>query len=281
MWERVASNKIVRKGQKEVAEIFLYYFWYMKNEKIKIVIGVLAIIGIIGLVILVFQGLLKGFSFLSSLIPVYVSVSFIVLGILSIVAGKLFLRKKNVYKKIAPNNVVLETPLYADLIYIAGVLLIGLGLLTFSPGFSYLKGDKFFLGFMILLILVMMVVMVLRLMFSLNDKIEITSQSIHYDDPNTKSKLTIEQSQIVEILHLKTFSFSRYGYSESSYSFELFIKYNNLNNEQVVLELKPQEMNLNLDLLLDSLVECSYPILLRSKKSLEENEWEGHHFIED
>jgi hypothetical protein len=253
----------------------------MKNGKIKIVIGVLAIIGIIGLVILLFQGLLKGFSFLASLIPVYISGSFIVLGILSIVVGKLFLRKKNVYKKIAPKHVLLETPLYADVIYIAGILLVGLGLLTFSPGYSYLKGEKFYLGFIILIVLVMMIVMILRLIFSLNDKIEITSQFIHYDDPNTKSKLTIEQSQIVEILHLKTFGFGRYGYSESSYSFELFIKYNNLNNEQVVLELQPQEMNLNLDLLLDSLKECSYPVLLRSKKSLEENEWEGHHFIDD
>jgi hypothetical protein len=249
------------------------------NKKIKIVIGVLAIVGIIGLIVLAIYGIMKGFSFFATLVPVYISGSLIVLGILSIIAGKLFLRKKNVYKKIAPKHIVLETPLYADLIYIAGVLLIGLGLLTFSPGFTYLKDDKFFLGFMILLILVMMVVMVLRLMFSLNDKIEITSQSIHYDDPNTKSKLTIEQSQIIEILHLKVFSFSHYGYSENAYYFELFIKYTNSKDEEVTLALKPEDMNLKLELLVESIAECSYPIVMRSKKILEGIEWEGHHFI--
>jgi hypothetical protein len=249
------------------------------NKKIKIVIGVLAIVGIIGLIVLAIYGIMKGFSFFATLVPVYISGSLIVLGILSIIAGKLFLRKKNVYKKIAPKHIVLETPLYADLIYIIGIILLSLGLLTFGPVFSYLKDDRFMLGFMIFFILITMVVMVFRLMYGLHDKIEVTSDFIRYDDPNTKSTLTIEQSQIIEILHLKVFSFSRYGYSENAYNFELFIKYTNSKDEEVILELKPEDMNLKLELLVESIAECSYPIVMRSKKILEGIEWEGHHFI--
>jgi len=251
------------------------------NKKIKIVIGVLAIVGIIGLIVLAIYGIMKGFSFFATLVPVYISGSLIVLGILSIIAGKLFLRKKNVYKKIAPKHIVLETPLYADLIYIIGIILLSLGLLTFGPVFSYLKDYRFMLGFMIFFILITMVVMVFRLMYALHDKIEVTSNFIRYDDPNEKSTLTIEQSQIIEILHLKVFSYTRYGYSENAYSYKLFIKYTNPNNDQVTLELKPEDMNLKLELLVESIAECSYPIVMRSKKILEGIEWEGHHFIED
>jgi len=251
------------------------------NKKIKIVIGVLAIVGIIGLIVLAIYGIMKGFSFFATLVPVYISGSLIVLGILSIIAGKLFLRKKNVYKKIAPKHIVLETPLYADLIYIIGIILLSLGLLTFGPVFSYLKDDRFMLGFMIFFILITMVVMVFRLLYGLHDKIEVTSDFIRYDDPNTKSTLTIEQAQIIEILHLKVFSFSRYGYSENAYNFELFIKYTNSKDEEVTLALKPEDMNLKLELLVESIAECSYPLVMRSKKKLEGIEWEGHHFIDD
>ena len=154
------------------------------NKKIKIVIGVLAIVGIIGLIVLAIYGIMKGFSFFATLVPVYISGSLIVLGILSIIAGKLFLRKKNVYKKIAPKHIVLETPLYADLIYIIGIILLSLGLLTFGPVFSYLKDDRFMLGFMIFFILITMVVMVFRLLYGLHDKIEVTSNFIRYLFPS-------------------------------------------------------------------------------------------------
>jgi hypothetical protein len=251
------------------------------NKKIKIVIGVLAIVGIIGLIVLAIYGIMKGFSFFATLVPVYISGSLIVLGILSIIAGKLFLRKKNVYKKIAPKHIVLETPLYADYTYVAGVFLLCMGLITFGPVFSYLKDDSFILGFMIFFILITMVIMVFRLLYGLHDKIEVTSNFIRYDDPNEKSTLTIEQSQIIEILHLKVFSLSHYGYSENAYNFELFIKYTNSKDEEVTLALKPEDMNLKLELLVESIAECSYPIVMRSKKILEGIEWEGHHFKED
>ena len=55
---------------------------------------VLIVIAIIGLGVLLFYGLLKGFEFLSNLIPMYVSGGIAVLGIVFLVVGKLFLRKQ-------------------------------------------------------------------------------------------------------------------------------------------------------------------------------------------
>jgi hypothetical protein len=242
---------------------------------------VLIVIAIIGLGVLLFYGLLKGFEFLSNLIPMYVSGGIAVLGIVFLVVGKLFLRKQHVYKRISKEHIVLETPLYADLMYIIGVILIGVGLLTFKPIFSLFDYDKVFMAFLVFFLLVLMIVMVIRLIYALDDKIEITTTSIRYDDPITKSSLTIEQHQIIEIIYLKVFSFSKVGYSENNFEFQLFILYKDTTSDEVKVELKPADMNLNLDILIDSLTELSYSLQKRSKKSLEENEWEGHHFIED
>ena len=248
------------------------------NKTIKLI---LLIIGVIVFGFLAVYGIFKGFQFLAEIIPYYISGGMILLGLFLLIVGRRFLRKDLVYKKVSNDRIVLETPLFADLLYLFGILILGFGLLTFQPLFSFLKNDSVFMGFIVIMLFLMQLVMILRLIYALNDSIEITLTSIKYDDPGSRNSLLMEKKNIVELVYLKEFDHNRSGYSADNFSYKLYLKYKKEGAETERIDFDPEAMNLQLDLMIEALNELLYPIQNRAKRALEETEWEGHDFRDE
>jgi uncharacterized membrane protein len=221
---------------------------------------------------------LYGFETIANFVPVPVSSAFFVFGVISYVMGLIMLRKSKVYHVDSPDQIRLDTPLFADYAYIFGVICMVVGVATFQPLMSAFSDAWIFFSLLSLFAVYKLVVMVMRLKHAIHDKIVVCRDKIQLDDPSSADSFHINKSDIDHIMYLKTFRKGRYGgYSSSSFSLSLSIKMKSVEEkEAVIYKVEPESMNLKMSYVLDALKEMDYQLTYRSNKSHHDEEWDGH-----
>jgi uncharacterized membrane protein len=221
---------------------------------------------------------LYGFETIANFVPVPVSSAFFVFGVISYVTGLIMLRKSKVYHVDSPDQIRLDTPLFADYAYIFGVICMVVGVATFQPLMSAFSDAWIFFSLLSLFAVYKLVVMVMRLKHAIHDKIVVCRDKIQLDDPSSADSFHIIKSDIDHIMYLKTFRKGRYGgYSSSSFSLSLSIKMKSVEEkEAVIYKVEPESMNLKMSYVLDALKEMNYQLTYRSNKSHHDEEWDGH-----
>ena len=221
---------------------------------------------------------LYGFETIANFVPVPVSSAFFVFGVISYVTGLIMLRKSKVYHVDSPDQIRLDTPLFADYAYIFGVICMVVGVATFQPLMSAFSDAWIFFSLLSLFAVYKLVVMVMRLKHAIHDKIVVCRDKIQLDDPSSADSFHINKSDIDHIMYLKTFRKGRYGgYSSSSFSLSLSIKMKSVEEkEAVIYKVEPESMNLKMSYVLDALKEMDYQLTYRSNKSHHDEEWDGH-----
>jgi hypothetical protein len=221
---------------------------------------------------------LYGFETIANFVPVPVSVAFFVFGVVSYVTGLIMLRKSSVYHVDSPDQIRLDTPLFADYAYIFGVICMVVGVATFQPLMSAFSDAWMLFSLLSLFAVYKLVVMVMRLKHAIHDKIVVCRDNIQLDDPSSADSFHINKSDIDHIMYLKTFSRGRFGgYHSSSFSLSLSIKMKSVEEkEAVIYKVEPQSMNLKMSYVLDALKEMDYQLTYRSNKSHHDEEWDGH-----
>jgi uncharacterized membrane protein len=221
---------------------------------------------------------LYGFETIANFVPVPVSSAFFVFGVISYVTGLIMLRKSKVYHVDSPDQIRLDTPLFADYAYIFGVICMVVGVATFQPLMSAFSDAWIFFSLLSLFAVYKLVVMVMRLKHAIHDKIVVCRDKIQLDDPSSADSFHINKSDIDHIMYLKTFRKGRYGgYSSSSFSLSLSIKMKSVEEkEAVIYKVEPESMNLKMSYVLDALKEMNYQLTYRSNKSHHDEEWDGH-----
>jgi hypothetical protein len=242
------------------------------------------------LIVLIFLGVFTGlgylffvgFKSLSQLVPLSVSLGAIVLGTVSIISGKLMLTKKFVYHKDSPDQIRLDSPAYADYMYLYGLIILGGGILTLQPLLSWIDTIPIFkilFAMFCLGAVLWFLLLVIRLKNSVNDKIIISKNEISLDDPMTSASTHIKRDDIQKISYLKTFNYSKNGYLSTDYSYSLSIHMKATGeDEPKVHDVNSSDMNIQLQYVVEALEEMKYTLTLTSVKSGGGDEWEGHKF---
>jgi hypothetical protein len=221
---------------------------------------------------------LYGFETIADFVPVPVSLAFFVFGVVSYVTGLIMLRKTNVYHVDSPDQIRLDTPLFADYAYIFGVICMVVGVATFQPLMSAFSDAWILFSLLSLFAVYKLVVMVMRLKHAIHDKIVVCRDNIQLDDPLSADSFHINKPDIDHLVYLKTFKRGRYGgYHSSSFSLSLSIRMRaDEGKEAVIYKVEPKYMNLKTSYVLDALKEMDYQLTLRSNKSDNDAEWDGH-----
>ncbi|MFM2038951.1 MAG: hypothetical protein RL432_1890 [Bacteroidota bacterium] len=233
------------------------------------------------LVLLVFAtGLLflYGFEMIANFVPVAVSTSMFVLGLISYILGLFFLQKKYVYHVDKPDEIRLDSPLFADYFYIFGVMAIVLGIMTFQPLMSVFSKAWIIFSILALYAIYKLIAMVNRVKNALHDKIIIHADWIQLDDPFSNKSSKYKREEIKEIKFIKTFYSSRiFGYSSQRFTLSLkMLIQTEDNKEPFEIEVHPENMNLKVDFVIDALNTMSYTVSYISTKNLHATEWTGH-----
>ena len=221
---------------------------------------------------------LYGFETIANFVPVPVSLAFFVFGVVCYVTGLIMLRKSKVYHVDSPDQIRLDTPLFADYAYIFGVICMVVGVATFQPLMSSFSDAWILFSLLSLFAVYKLVVMVMRLKHAIHDKIVVCRDNIQLDDPLSADSFHINKPDIDHLVYLKTFKRGRYGgYHSSSFSLSLSIRMRaDEGKEAVIYNVEPQSMNLKMSYVLDALKEMDYQLTHRSNKSDNVEEWDGH-----
>ena len=232
--------------------------------------------GIVGLGYLFFIGIRE----LSTLIPVPLSIGIIIAGVFCFFFSKYLLGKKSVYRRDNFEEIILDTPLSVDILYISGIFLFSFGLLTFRYVVEFLSGDTVFLVVLIFFVFVYLFLIAIRLRFALNDKIIISKRKFRYDDPYTKGSTEIIKDKILRFIFMKTFTYSSKGHSSSFYNYQLQLitKGNEPGKEENRQLIHIEEMHLNVPAVVMALEEMGYEVVRRAWKENTDEEWDGHKF---
>jgi hypothetical protein len=240
--------------------------------------AILIIVFILALIFGIGALFLYGFETIADFVPVPVSLAFFVFGVVSYVTGLIMLRKTNVYHVDSPDQIRLDTPLFADYAYIFGVICMVVGVATFQPLMSAFSDAWILFSLLSLFAVYKLVVMVMRLKHAIHDKIVVCRDNIQLDDPLSADSFHINKPDIDHLVYLKTFKRGRYGgYHSSSFSLSLSIRMRaDEGKEAVIYKVEPKYMNLKTSYVLDALKEMDYQLTLRSNKSDNDAEWDGH-----
>lgn len=240
----------------------------------KYIVIILIIAAAVGVSYLTFEGV----EIIAKSLPIYYSLTFVLVGAGLYFSGKRLLKKnEKIYKRVSSNHIELSTPLLTDLVYVIGVVILITGVLTFRPLIVFLSDMKWFFGFFFLGLLLLVFLMYKRLRYALNDKIVVTSDSLFFDDPLSNKNHTIPLKDIASIEFLKTYNLMQEGYNEKEYSYSLRVLFKHQEaNEIKELMMEPELMNLSYEIVIQALEELSYPIQYRAKKSNSDGFWDGH-----
>ena len=221
---------------------------------------------------------LYGFETIANFVPVPVSLAFFVFGVVCYVTGLIMLRKSKVYHVDSPDQIRLDTPLFADYAYIFGVICMVVGVATFQPLMSSFSDAWILFSLLSLFAVYKLVVMVMRLKHAIHDKIVVCRDNIQLDDPTSADSFHINKPDIDHVVYLKTFNRGRYGgYRSSSFSLSLSIRMKAVEGkEAVIYNVEPQSMNLKMSYVIDALKAMDYQLTHRSNKSDNVEEWDGH-----
>ena len=261
------------------------------SKPIRIIIAIV----LFALVILFFYLIWQGFSFLSELIPGYISLISFSTGCIMYFVGRHFVKKKNVFRK-EEDKIILSTPIQADLLIIFGVIIMIISAFTSKLFFSIGSEDYIMIGFSVLFLilgLVLIVLNFLKLKHSLNDRIEIFKDEFRFDNTVGRDYTIFKKAELVEIELLKEFNDRRGNkeklinigqplYYADKFSLSLKVKQNSVDNEKepLVERLNPEDMNIDLSIFVEALESMDYSIVRRSKYDCSDQFWDGHNFDE-
>ena len=143
--------------------------------------AILIIVFILALIFGIGALFLYGFETIANFVPVPVSLAFFVFGVVCYVTGLIMLRKSKVYHVDSPDQIRLDTPLFADYAYIFGVICMVVGVATFQPLMSSFSDAWILFSLLSLFAVYKLVVMVMRLKHAIHDKIVVCRDNIQLD----------------------------------------------------------------------------------------------------
>lgn len=195
------------------------------------------------------------------------------------------------------SQVILSTPVQADLSVILGSTIMLIGVITskfFFATFQESGVDAFFLKGAAIIVLVIAVsyisMNIVRLRHSLHDRVLIEVDQFCVDNGMNDKSETFKRQDIQEIELLKEFEdqssntkkiFSGTGeYNSSNFKYVLSVKTKPFDDQQehTVSVLDTSDINVDVPLFVEALEIMNYSIVRRSKYELSDELWEGHNF---
>ena len=220
--------------------------------------------------------------FLAEFIPWYVSVVLLLVGLGFYFLGRHFLEKKYVFQQLK-DKIILSTPFGADLSSLIGVLLMFFSVVSFRYFQIDALGIKLLLLCVIACFFAMCYYYFIQLKFAINDKIVIEKDFFVFDDPLSNGQLTLQKTEISEILLLKEFKSEKEDggevfFSEKNFHYSLTatLFVNSENEPAKSYNLDPAVMNIDLLVFVEALELMNHAIVRKSKCQGFPDVWMGH-----